>query len=164
MTGGRPPKRKGTRIERELVRQLAELGVPCVRMLSGALGGEWSGDIHLELGGRLRRVEVKARREFRTLQRWLFNAELLILRADRCKPLLLAPLSLITELATAKFHIAPDNSTSGRRDRAAVVATALLQLFTDSGNDLRQRIENLLREEFADIAREVAAERELPEL
>ena len=163
MTGDRSPRRKGIRIEQELVRQLAELGIPCSRVpLSGALGGEYSGDIHLELGGRIRRVEVKARREFRTLHSWLSSAELLILRADRCQPLLVAPLPLITELAPTKFRTAHNINPTGPRDRAAVVTTAITQLIgtTPLSDELRCEIETTLRDEFADLAREIAAERE----
>ena len=91
MSGGRSPKRKGVRAERELVNQLAELGLPCFRVpLSGAAGGEWSGDIHIPLLGRTRRVEVKVRGDgFRQLYAWLNGADFLIVRADRSEPLVI---------------------------------------------------------------------------
>jgi hypothetical protein len=55
MSGGRTPKQKGTRVERELVHLLCELGLLCSRVpLSGAIGGAWSGDIDLELFDRTR--------------------------------------------------------------------------------------------------------------
>jgi Holliday junction resolvase len=101
MPGGRSAKRKGTRVEHELVRQLIGLGLICARMpLSGAAGGEFSGDIHLELRGRVHKVEVKARREFRTLHNWLARAgaDLLLLKADRQIPLVVLPLSFFAEL------------------------------------------------------------------
>jgi hypothetical protein len=108
MSGGRSLKRKGNRVERELVRLLCELGLPCVRVpLSGAIGGVWAGDIHLELYGRTHRIEVKARREFRTLQQWLGTNELLILKADRQDPLVLMPVRLFAELATAAQKVRP---------------------------------------------------------
>ena len=72
VSGGRAPGRKGTRVERELVHLLCELGLPCARVpLSGAIGGGWSGDIDLELFDRTAKIQVKARREFRTLHQWL---------------------------------------------------------------------------------------------
>ena len=102
MTGGRSPKRKGTRVERECVQHLLELGLTCMRVpLSGALGGVWGGDIELELLQRVCKVEVKARRKFDTLHGWLSGAELLILKADRQPPLVVLPLSLFAELACA---------------------------------------------------------------
>jgi Holliday junction resolvase len=103
MSGGRSAKRKGTRVERELVQLLCELGLPCARVpLSGAIGGAWSGDIHLELCGRTHKIEVKTRREFRTLQQRLANADLLLLKADRQPPLAVLPLALLAELIVGR--------------------------------------------------------------
>ena len=103
MSGGHSPKRKGVRAERELVNQLAELGLPCFRVpLSGAAGGEWSGDIHIPLLGRTRRVEVKVRGDgFRQLYAWLSKADVLIVKADRRDPLMVLPLALVVELMRA---------------------------------------------------------------
>jgi Holliday junction resolvase len=99
----RLPKRKGTRVERELVNLLVELGLPCFRVpLSGAAGGEWSGDIHVPLLGRTRRVEVKCRGDgFRQLYSWLGGSDLLIVKADRREPLAVLPLALVVELMLA---------------------------------------------------------------
>jgi Holliday junction resolvase len=103
VSGGRGPKRKGTRVERQLVNLLVELGLPCFRVpLSGAAGGEWSCDIHMKLLGHTRRIEVKARAEgFRELYRWLGKSDLLILKADRSGPLAVLPLALVVELMLA---------------------------------------------------------------
>jgi hypothetical protein len=103
MSGGRSPKRKGSRVERGLVQLLCELGLPCARVpLSGAIGGSWAGDIHLELDGRTFKIEVKARREFRTLLGWLAGADLLLLNADRQPPLAVLPATLLAELILSK--------------------------------------------------------------
>ena len=103
MVGGRSPARKGRRIEQELVRQLLGLGLVCSRVpLSGAAGGEFSSDIHIELFGRVHRVECKARREFRTLHSWLAGADLLVLKADSQPPLVVLPLPLFAKLAGAR--------------------------------------------------------------
>ncbi len=102
MSGGRPPKRKGNRVERELVQLLCELGLPCARVpLSGAIGGAWSGDIHLLLQGSTYKIEVKARREFRTLQQWLAQPDLLLLKPDRQPPLAALPMTLLVKLLAA---------------------------------------------------------------
>jgi hypothetical protein len=99
VSGGISPKRKGTRVEQELVRLLCELGLPCARVpLSGAIGGAWSGDIHLQLQGNTYKIEVKARREFRTLQQWLARADLLLLKPDRQTPLAVFPVPLLVKL------------------------------------------------------------------
>jgi Holliday junction resolvase len=108
MTGGRAPARKGTRVERELVHLLCEVGLFCARVpLSGAVGGAYSGDIDLELHGRIVKVQVKARQEFRTLQQWLDGAELLLLKADRQDPLVVMPVELFAELALAAQKVRP---------------------------------------------------------
>ena len=91
------------RVERELVNQLVELGLPCFRVpLSGAAGGEWSGDIHVPLLGRTHQIEVKARGDgFRQLYAWRGNSDLLIVKADRRDPLAVLPLPLLVELMLA---------------------------------------------------------------
>jgi Holliday junction resolvase len=103
VSGGRSPKRKGVRVERELVNELVELGLPCFRVpLSGAAGGQWSGDIHMPLLGRTRRVEVKVRGDgFKQLYAWLIGSDLLIVKADRRDPLVVLPLALVVELMLA---------------------------------------------------------------
>ena len=101
MSGGRSPKRKGVRVERELVNELVALGLPCRRVpLSGAAGGQWSGDIHIPLLGRIRRAEVKARANLQ-LYSWFKSADLLIVKADRRDPLAVLPLPLLVELMLA---------------------------------------------------------------
>ena len=101
MSGGRSPKRKGTRVERELVNGLVELGLPCFRVpLSGAAYGEC--DIHVPLLGRTLQVEVKCRSDgFRQLYCWLTGSDLLIVKADRHDPLAVLPLALVVELMRA---------------------------------------------------------------
>ncbi len=46
-------------------------------------------------------------------------------------------------------------------DRAAAIATAVLRIIADTlqGQELRQQIENALRDEIADIERQAAADR-----
>jgi hypothetical protein len=101
MSGGRSAIWKGVRIEREVVQLLCELGLPCARVpFSGGIGGAYYGDIDLELCGRIAKI-LKARREFRTLHRWLNGVDLLFLKADRCNPLVVMPIRLFAELATA---------------------------------------------------------------
>jgi len=104
MSGGRSPKRKGTRIEYAVVDELVELGVACHRVpLSGAAGGQWSGDIHISLLGRTRRAEVKARANLQ-LYSWFKSADLLIVKGDRQRPLVVLPIELAVELMLAAEH------------------------------------------------------------
>ena len=51
-----------------------------------------------------------------------------------------------------------------RRDRAATIANALIQIArTVLEAGLRQPIENYLRDELADVERQIAAERSCPD-
>lgn len=83
-----PSKRKGNRIEREIVDLHRDIGVNCSRVpLSGAAGGDYSGDIRI---ANLGIGEVKSRSQgqgFKTLEGWLGNNDALFLRRDRAKPL-----------------------------------------------------------------------------
>jgi len=87
MPGGKGPKRKGTRAEREALRLLREAGLEARRVpLSGSAPG-YPGDLVAHLPGLGEVVvEVKARRRF-GLEGWLEGRGLLVLRPDRRPPL-----------------------------------------------------------------------------
>jgi len=88
----RGPRRKGSRIEREIVAAHIERGIPAERVpLSGSAGGSYTGDV--VIAGRLR-GEVKARASgagFATLERWLGENDVLFLRRDRAEPMVVLP-------------------------------------------------------------------------
>jgi hypothetical protein len=70
--------------------------------LSGSAGGRYCGDLTVPLLGRDRVVEVKVRANgFATLYAWLDNRDMLVVRADRRAPLVVLPLALAVEVATA---------------------------------------------------------------
>jgi hypothetical protein len=99
MSGGRAPKRNGVRAKQALVRLLCELGLPCARVpLSGAIGGAWPGDIQLELRSSTLKIEVKARREFRTPHHRLAGVDPVPLKGDHQQPLAVLPIALLAEL------------------------------------------------------------------
>jgi Holliday junction resolvase len=102
MTGGRASRQKGNRLERALVHALQNAGFAAERVpLSGAARGRFGGDVSVPLLGVDRRVEVKCRGSgFRQLYTWLNGADLLIVRADRCEPLVVLPLKFAVEIAT----------------------------------------------------------------
>ena len=108
MSGGRSPRQKGNRAERALVAFLQDHGFAAERVpLSGAARGRFGGDISIPLLGIDRRVEVKARGNgFATLYRWLGNADLLIVRANRREPLVILPLWLGAEIAAVAEGLA----------------------------------------------------------
>jgi hypothetical protein len=86
-----PAKIKGDRIERQIVYLHEEMGIPAQRVpLSGAAGGRFTGDVWI---GDMK-AEVKARaggNGFKTLERWLGSNDLLFLRRDRQKPMVVLP-------------------------------------------------------------------------
>ncbi len=98
---GRHSRDKGGRTERAIVNALRASGIAAVRVpLSGAVGGRFAGDIILPLMGRDLCVEVKARAAgFRELYSWLDGRDVLVVKADRCEPLVVVRLSLAAEIA-----------------------------------------------------------------
>ena len=103
MTGGRASRQKGDRLERALVLQLQAAGFAAERVpLSGSAGGSYLGDLTVPLLGRDLCVEAKARKDgFRELYTWLRDRDLLVVKADRREPLVVLPLRLAIEIATA---------------------------------------------------------------
>src|SRR6516162_3807123 len=101
--GGRASREKGNRTERAIVRLLQEHGFAAERVpLSGAVHGRFGGDVSIPLLGTDRRAEVKCRGNgFRQLYEWLEGHDFLIVRADRCEPLVVIPLKLAAEIAMA---------------------------------------------------------------
>jgi len=90
---GAKSRRKGYRLEAEIVQRCREIGLDDARRvpLSGAAPG-WAGDV--EVAGL--RCEVKGRASgdgFKTLERWLGTNDALFLRRDRADPLVLLPWS-----------------------------------------------------------------------
>jgi Holliday junction resolvase len=86
-----------------LVRALQDKGFAAERVpLSGSAGGKYNGDLTVPILGVDRVVEVKVRSTgFSQLYQWLENRSLLVVRADRREPLVIVPLALGIEIATA---------------------------------------------------------------
>jgi hypothetical protein len=101
--GGRRSRDKGNRAERAIVKYLQDRGFAAERVpLSGAAGGSYLGDITIPVIGRDLCAEVKARADgFATLYSWLERRDILIVRRDRSEPLVVLPLSLAAEIASA---------------------------------------------------------------
>ncbi len=103
MTGGRKSRDKGNRVERHLVNLLQDAGFAAERVpLSGSAGGSYIGDLTVPILGVDRCVEVKARAAgFRQIYAWLEHRDLLVVKADRLEPLVVLPLRLAIEIASA---------------------------------------------------------------
>jgi hypothetical protein len=101
--GGRRPKAKGNRLERQLVDLLQRAGIAAERVpLSGSAGGKYAGDLSIPVLGIDRCCECKARSKgFGQLYAWLDQRDLLIIRQDRREPLVVIPLKLAIEIAIA---------------------------------------------------------------
>ena len=101
--GGRRSRQKGDRVERAIVKALQNAGFGAERVpLSGSAGGSYCGDLTVPVIGRDLVVEVKARANgFRELHNWLENRDVLMLKADRRPVLVVLPLDLAVEIATA---------------------------------------------------------------
>jgi|SRR5579863_1978899 len=103
MRGGKASRQKGNRTERAIVKFLQDRGFAAERVpLSGSAGGSYLGDLTVPVIGVDRVVEVKCRADgFRELYRWLIDRDILIVRADRSEPLVVLPLKLAAEIASA---------------------------------------------------------------
>lgn len=95
-------KIKGSRIEREVRDLHLKVGIPAKKQpLSGALGGEYAGD--LLIAGKLR-AEVKARKSgsgFAMIQKWLGSNDLLFLRENNDSPKVVMPMEIYLTLLHA---------------------------------------------------------------
>lgn len=95
-------KAKGYRYEKKCEKWHNDRGISAQRMiLSGSLGGDHAGDVHLQ--DLDLRVEVKARKSLRmlnitTLINWLGNEDLMFLYAERQEPYVFMPASTYEKL------------------------------------------------------------------
>jgi len=101
--GGRASRDKGNRLERAVVRLLQDRGLGAERIpLSGSADGSFSGDVTPPLIGRDLTIECKSRAKgFIKLYAWLEGRDALIIKADRRDALVVLPLRLAVEIASA---------------------------------------------------------------
>jgi hypothetical protein len=101
--GGRSPKAKGARFEREVVQLLQALGIAAERVpLSGAVktSRRFNHDVSCPIRGIDQRIEAKRRaRAFITIDKMLGGNFALIVRDDRSRPLVVMTLETFAELA-----------------------------------------------------------------
>jgi hypothetical protein len=99
--GGKGPRRKGNRVEREVLAILREAGLEARRVPLSGSAPDYPGDLEVELPGLGRvLVEVKARKRV-GLEGWLEGRGLLVLKADRRPPLAVLPLEALLALVRA---------------------------------------------------------------
>jgi hypothetical protein len=101
MRGGKGPKRKGSRVEREVLALLKGAGLEAKRVPLSGSAPDYPGDLEVELPGLGRvLVEVKARKRL-ALEAWLEGRGLLVLKPDRRPPLAVMPLQALLALIRA---------------------------------------------------------------
>jgi len=93
--GGKAPRQKGDRWERECVNLLRDNGVGAERVpLSGAAGGSFTADVEVFIRMGLKKFECKSRaRGFTQLYTWLDKKYGLFLKDDRREGLVVMRLS-----------------------------------------------------------------------
>jgi hypothetical protein len=94
---GMKSRTKGRREELAIVRLLQAKGLAAEKVSRTGYAGA---DVSIPLLGVDRTIEVKVRAgSFRELYRWLVDRDILIVRADRQKPLVIVALDLAAEVA-----------------------------------------------------------------
>ena len=122
----RASRRKGATEERAMVRYLQARGFAAEKSSRTGYRGP---DLSVPLLGVDRSVECKVRaKAFGQLYRWLGNADLLIVRADRREPLVVIPMWLASEIAAeAEGHVSPTQrqlaALTKKQERDRVAAT-----------------------------------------
>jgi hypothetical protein len=90
-----PRRLKGDRRERQTLSRLRSIGLPGCRVpLSGAAGGDFTGDLRVRLACCDLTAEVKGRRGgegWKTVKSWLATHDMLFLIEDRRDPLVVMP-------------------------------------------------------------------------
>ncbi len=89
-------RRKGARIELEVLHQLQDAGLTCEKLSAMYKATH---DVRLSMLGRDNKMEIKCRANgFATIYKWLEPVDLLILRRDRSEALAVMPISTLIEL------------------------------------------------------------------
>lgn len=104
---GRSAKRKGGRVEREIVKMHEHIGIQAKRVpLSGAAEG-FPGDVLIGRGNYLR-AEVKSRKNPpKTMLRWLAKNDLLFIKPDREPPVVVMTWDMYMQFVTLYYGRQP---------------------------------------------------------
>jgi hypothetical protein len=89
-------RRKGARIELDVLHQLQDAGLTCEKL---SYAWKKTNDVKLGMLGRDNKMEIKCRANgFATIYKWLEPVDLLILRRDRSEALAVMPITTLIEL------------------------------------------------------------------
>ncbi len=88
-------RQKGDRFEVDCVNTIRAAGLQAQRVpLSGAAGGMFSGDLHVQVCDRIEKIECKTRaRAWLDLYGWIVDNYALFIKRDRCETLVVLRLS-----------------------------------------------------------------------
>jgi hypothetical protein len=89
-------RRKGARVELEVLHDLQDAGLTCEKL---SYAWKKTHDLRLTMLNRDCKMEIKCRANgFATIYKWLAPVDLLVLRADRKEALAVIPISTLIEL------------------------------------------------------------------
>jgi len=93
-------RRKGARIELDVLHELQDAGIMCEKL---SYAYRKTHDIRVVLFDKHLKMEVKCRAKgFATIYNWLKPVDLLVLRRDRSEALVVMPISTLVELTKGK--------------------------------------------------------------
>ena len=95
----RSAKAKGRRLEQSVVAELESIGLDCGRQPGSGIYQGFENDVWIHHRGKNFLVECKSRKEgWKTLDRWIQEADMLVVKVDRGQPFVYMPLSVLKEL------------------------------------------------------------------
>ena len=96
-------KKKGTRLENEVVKLLEAYGISARRQPGSGIYSDFPHDVSMVHEEKRYIIECKSRKSsFQTLDRWLGAADLLVVKVDRGTPRVYLPLHVLAQLLGEK--------------------------------------------------------------
>ena len=99
---GKMQRDKGARVERLILKKMTDKGISCERVpLSGAVNYQNNrSDIDIYTGNHHFKAEVKGRKlaTWKTMEKWLGDSDILILKANNEEPVVAMPFDILTRL------------------------------------------------------------------
>lgn len=92
-------KAKGRRLEQDVVDLLKKAGLQARRQPGSGIYSDFPHDVELNHNDRRYIIECKSRRNgFATLNNWMGQADILVVKVDRGEPIAYLPLSVLRDL------------------------------------------------------------------
>lgn len=114
---GKFSRDKGARVERNIVNLLKENNIDAARVpLSGAAGGNFSGDVDIRHAGRTYRAECKSGKNgtgFATINKWKGDNDFLFLIENNREPMVYMSITEFIRLLTNSHREDDTNTNAG---------------------------------------------------